>query len=149
MLNFSQYLTEVFDKVYDFTLTQRKTEVEYDFVTKDNRKVNVYIHHNDKKEPFRWDVEFSVGDSFKITNDGDQFAIFATVLACIKDFIEKRNPEILTFTAQKAMKSKDIDTDSRATLYSAMVRKFANANGFNFKDNKIDIGRKYVLKKMN
>lgn len=135
MLDFNQYITEIFDKVYSYTSNITKLDANYDFITKDNRKGNVYLRYivnNDKKDNIYsyWGLEFLIDDNFHVLNKGDQFAIFSTVLDCIKDFINKKSPNEIRFSAA--------DSDSRVSLYSTMVRKFANTNGYEFKETNLE-----------
>ncbi len=72
-----------------------------------------------------WECQFALYKrrlfrSFKLstglTNTGSQFTIFATIFACIKDFIHQQHPPILYFTAKG---------DSRDRLYQMLLKRFA------------------------
>lgn len=72
-----------------------------------------------------WECQFALYKrrlfgSFKIstglTNTGSQFTIFATIFACIKDFIHQQHPPILFFTAKG---------DLRDRLYQMLLKRFA------------------------
>lgn len=94
-----------------------------------------------------WDVEFSIGREFDVTGGGDAFAIFSTILDCLKTFIKKKKPEILKFSAYKSDDSTDIDSDSRVSLYSSMLRKFATKLGYDFKEVSELRYKKFILTK--
>jgi len=91
----------------------------------------VFYHAGDGK----YNVEFTRKQSGFVTGDGDAQRIFATVLYDILEFIKKRKPQSLAFTA-----SKEIDADpgpgvrvnpgSRTKLYTRMVRRYAEPLGY-------------------
>ena len=71
---------------------------------------------------------FSINGNVQVTNEKDQFRIFATVIASVKDFINQ-HPGIdkYTFTADKGENSV---VTSRSKLYDRMVKRFASSSGF-------------------
>jgi hypothetical protein len=72
-----------------------------------------------------WHVEFWRNNSQEVTGEGDAQRIFATVLSAIQQFIKTENPERIRFSA-----SKDQEADSRTNLYGSLVRRYANAWGY-------------------
>ena len=70
--------------------------------------------------------------TFNKTNEGDEFRIFATVLAIIKDFNEKVHPSRISFEADKIDYLKGEVTTSRSRLYERMCRTLASKLGFTF-----------------
>ena len=89
------------------------------FSTKSGLKVSVgmYGHRGNT-----WEIDFSTnaGDGYYnlgITNKGDAFEIFSTVIAMLHDFIKQMSPMKITFSASK-------DDRNRAKLYKRMISKF-------------------------
>jgi hypothetical protein len=72
-----------------------------------------------------WHVEFWRNNSQEVTGEGDAQRVFATVLNAIQQFIKTENPERIRFSA-----SKDQEADSRTNLYGSLVRRYANAWGY-------------------
>jgi hypothetical protein len=72
-----------------------------------------------------WHVEFWRNNSQEVTGEGDAQRVFATVLNAIQQFIKIEDPERIRFSA-----SKDQEADSRTNLYSSLVRRYANAWGY-------------------
>jgi hypothetical protein len=72
-----------------------------------------------------WHVEFWRNNSQEVTGEGDAQRVFATVLNAIQQFIKTEDPERIRFSA-----SKDQEADSRTNLYSSLVRRYANAWGY-------------------
>ena len=81
-----------------------------------------------------WEFHFARGDYNKdstgeITGTGDQYRIFATVLAFIKDQVQKYAPKIISIKAKA-------DEDNRAALYSKLVSREAPGMGYQVVDTK-------------
>ena len=72
-----------------------------------------------------WHVEFWRNNSQEVTGEGDAQRVFATVLNAIQQFIKIEDPERIRFSA-----SKDQEADSRTNLYGSLVRRYANAWGY-------------------
>jgi len=72
-----------------------------------------------------WHVEFWRNNSQEVTGEGDAQRVFATVLNAIQQFIKMEDPERIRFSA-----SKDQEADSRTNLYGSLVRRYANAWGY-------------------
>src|SRR6056297_3530316 len=75
-----------------------------------------------------WDINFSVNDTKQKSGGGDQFKIFATVQAAIKEWWNraKKNNDVtkITFSAER------IADTSRAKLYQRFAKQFADAIGY-------------------
>jgi hypothetical protein len=76
-----------------------------------------------------WRVEFHRNNSQEVTGEGDSQRVFATVLKAIQQFIQKQDPWMLTFSADKEGYS-DADKQSRVRLYDRMVKRYAQAWGY-------------------
>jgi pyrimidine deaminase RibD-like protein/nicotinamide mononucleotide adenylyltransferase/GNAT superfamily N-acetyltransferase len=76
-----------------------------------------------------WGVEFYRNNSQSVTGEGDAYRVFATVLNAISQFIKKKKPDTLFFTAVK----EEDPTGSRAKLYDRLVQKYATGSGYDLK----------------
>ena len=102
------------------------------------------IKFNQESPAFNdWEVSFHRDDTMKKTGQGDAQRIFATVLFAIKQFINKQNPDEISFSA---FKDED-ETGSRQSLYKALAKKYATGLGYvlTMKDDGYHIN--YIFKK--
>jgi hypothetical protein len=81
--------------------------------------------------PTIWELSFMTGYKTHKTGAGDQFRIFATVVAAFTDWWKQMGSKLhdideIEFTADKAN-----DGKSRAVLYARFAKKFAQMTGFN------------------
>lgn len=123
----STQINELFDKKYKWKwldLGQKQGIAR--FKTSDGGTIVVLFG---KYKSGAWDVEFEKDGDYSKTNEGDQFAIMATVMDIIKDFVESVQPPELIFSAEKDPKP-GARMDSRPNLYKRMVSKFAAAAGY-------------------
>jgi gamma-glutamylcyclotransferase (GGCT)/AIG2-like uncharacterized protein YtfP/GNAT superfamily N-acetyltransferase len=74
-----------------------------------------------------WGVEFYRNNSQLVTREGDAQRVFATVLTAIGQFIKKKKPDTLFFTAVK----EEDPTGSRTKLYDRLVQRYATQLGYN------------------
>ena len=86
----------------------------------------------------------------KVTGEGDAQRIFATVLSAIQQFIKKKHPDRVRFSADK---EGDDDDDqygqSRTKLYNHLVQRYANSWGYNTYIDDYDISVVYTLTSKN
>lgn len=122
----NERLAESFNKVYPWKWTEKK---DWGWAAK-FKDITVTIATDPTESA--WEVKFSRNYSMEITGGGDQFGIFATVLDIMRDFVQAMNPRVITFSAEK--EDQRTKSNSRPKLYSAMVRKFANQNGYDSKE---------------
>lgn len=54
---------------------------------------------------------------FDKTGKGDEFSVFSTIKAILDDFIKKKNPKVIEFSASK------YDGENRGRLYAKMFKK--------------------------
>jgi predicted GNAT family acetyltransferase len=122
-------VTEVFDNPYAFKW-DRGDFGDYDIYVKlpDGNSLTISFNNEDKDNDV-WHVAFARGHSQEITGEGDAQRIFATVLHSIKQFIGKVHPEKLYFSASKEVEPGQ-NSESRANLYSRMVKRYASAWGY-------------------
>jgi hypothetical protein len=120
-------LNEVLNKPYDLRVTSTDhLNWSARFTTDDNIDYAIYIE-NDYSA---WEVTFKANamDAAKmdkspvdILNTGNAFRVFATVLYFVQKFIEKIEPQRITFSAKEP---------SRQKLYSALIKKFSRKLGY-------------------
>lgn len=67
------------------------------------------------------EIDFMVDESYQLTNKGDQFIIFATVVNAIKEYDDRYAPKYLVFSAKES---------NRKSLYSQMVKRLAPTAGY-------------------
>lgn len=67
------------------------------------------------------DIEFSKMDSFDETGEGDEHAIFATVMDAIKKYLQGYQPKIIVFSGKG---------DKRGSLYQRMIQRYAPKLGY-------------------
>lgn len=74
-------------------------------------------------------VEFYRNNSQEVTGEGDAQRIFSTVLIAIQQYIKKRKPQSLTFSASKEVEPGQ-NSQSRANLYDRLVQRYARTWGY-------------------
>lgn len=99
--------------------------------------------------PLDVSINFDRNGSQRVTDSGDAFRIFSTVIEIIQTFVREHDPAIIRFfsSAYKAEYGKEMS--GRSKLYSAMVTKFASKNGYSYqiKSHKDDGTTEYILEK--
>ena len=117
-------IDEAFDQPYE--LKWEKSDYgDYDALAKldDGTYLSIMFNNEYKKN---WMVEFYRNNSQQVTGEGDAQRIFATVLHAIGQFIKKKKPTSLFFSAVK----EDDPTGSRAKLYDRLVQRYASSLGY-------------------
>ena len=91
-----------------------------------------------------WSIVFHREGSTEVTNEGDQFRIFATIIAMLREFVKIKNPSFVEFGAEK--EEADGYNISRVQLYKRLVKTFASEMGFEISDiNEHPTGATYHL----
>ena len=91
---------------------------------------------HDGRSPSHWSVEFYRNNSQEVTGEGDAQKVFATVLAAIQQFIKRKNPGSISFSASKepeadmAQPGANVNPESRAKLYNRLVQRYASSMGY-------------------
>lgn len=146
-------LLEIFDAPYKlFRRVDMGIPSIYEFTTSDNRKGRIVFNLVSYKTDtwhLDFEVEFTTRTGHKVltylpTGEGDEYKIMATVMEAIKQFVEEVKPNEVFFSSLKSSR----DSNSRASLYSSMIKKFASSLGYVLRskhDTKDET--KYVLKK--
>ena len=147
MQTFKQYLEEVFNKTYPYTLkvtderwsdeADNVVPVRYDakFKTKDGGRVDVMIvdHGTVFENPkLGWQIDFTKNDELDASREGDEFAIISTVLRIIQEFVSKEKPKMIMFDAGKSGRGLR-NKDTRSNLYKTLVKKFSSKIGYTYK----------------
>ena len=134
METFKEYIAELFDKPYPFSLSREADgDVRYIFKS-EGRSIVVDIVEEYRnvggKDFFIHELFFDLLSrfdkaevQFDLTGDGDAFKIFATIFSILKKYIKTRQPEILFFSASKK-------ETSRTKLYTAFFKKM-KISGYN------------------
>lgn len=82
-----------------------------------------------------WTVTFEKDRGFNITGDASNpKAVMSTIYDFIKRFAKAESPDAITFGAAKREmdpKTKELVDTGRASLYSAMTKRFAGQIGYN------------------
>jgi hypothetical protein len=122
-----QGLAESLDQPYPLTW-ERSEYGDVDALAKlsDGTYLSIMFNQDGGDE---WRVEFHRNNSQEVTGEGDSQRVFATVLKAIQQFIKKQQPWMLTFSADKEGYS-DADKQSRVRLYDRMVKRYAQAWGY-------------------
>lgn len=134
-------LSEVLNKPYKFKVTKdNPIWFQAYFHTDEGTKVSFgAVSYSDDTH---WAISFhsqqphETKGSFDTTGGGDQFRIFATVLAITAKFIKERNPDSIHFSAKEG---------NRQNLYKKLIGKYAKKLGY---DTKGRAGDQFVLKKI-
>ena len=111
-------LSDIGDDALGYTIT---------FEDSTGKPVEVYMGDFETKEGRKiYGLSFERAGSDAITGDGEEFKVFSTVIAATKLLLARVQPEVLLFGA-------DLSHGNRARLYSRLIQKFANENGFMIK----------------
>lgn len=138
-------LTELFDSGYPFELVHHNDTSSFAHIRlPDKTKIEVVIDRWSRNSP-KWEVAFTRGGRFSVSDAGDQFRVFATVIEVIKQFIKDRNPESLEFTADKDTHHYGKERDNRASLYDRMVKRFVSSSGYDIKREELPGAVYYTL----
>src|SRR6056297_265603 len=76
-----------------------------------------------------YEIEFAINNETSATKAGEQMPIFATVLEAIRQFTEKHDPNSYRFSAEKFSRKRQ---DTRISLYTRMVKRFASSINMDF-----------------
>ena len=127
-LSEQKHISESLNKPYPIKLEKSEFN-DYDFIARldDGTPLHIMITFYDPSQS--WLVEFYRDDRQDISNTGDAFRVFATVLAAIEKVIEEENPNRITFFAEKTEDGHD--AASRIKLYNRLVQRHASDLGYN------------------
>ena len=133
-------VTEAFDQPYAIQWTKRNGDWHATADLDDGSELIVlFMAQGDNK----WMVEFERDENMEITGEGDAPRVFATVLTAMQQFIAKRKPAMLNFSAEK----EDDPTGSRARLYDRMIQRYITGTGYDLTRKDVPGGATYTLTK--
>jgi hypothetical protein len=125
-------LKEAFDQPYPLTWEKSEADESVDALARlpDGSNLSIMFNQDlDDEGQGIYSVEFWRDHSQEVTGQGDAQRVFATVLEAIAQFIKKRNPEQLYFSANKDVEPGQ-KAGSRSNLYTSLVRRYASALGY-------------------
>jgi hypothetical protein len=134
-------LYELFDKVAKWRWAERDS----DYQTADIPSLDVSVLFEKEDEDHRlpintigdlWSVEFNRQGEYAPTGKGDEFLIFSTIIAILREFNNNIQPSNIYFTSR---------IGSRSKLYERMVVKFAEANGFDYEIVDVSINKQSLF----
>lgn len=67
------------------------------------------------------DIEFSKLDDYELTGQGDEIAVFATVMKAVRKYLQGYQPKIIVFTGKGG---------GRGSLYQRMIQRYAPSLGY-------------------
>ena len=135
-----QGVTEAFDQPYAIQWTKKNGDWHATADLDDGSELIVlFMAQGDNK----WMVEFERDENMEITGEGDAPRVFATVLTAMRQFIAKRKPAMLNFSAEK----EDDPTGSRAKLYDRMIQRYIGGTGYDLTRKDMPGGATYTLTK--
>ena len=131
-------VTEAFDQPYAIQWTKTNGDWHATANLDDGSELVVlFMSQGDNQ----WMVEFERDENMEITGEGDAPRVFATVLSAMRQFIAKRKPAMLNFSAEK----EDDPTGSRARLYDRMVQRYISGTGYTLTRQDYPGGATYTL----
>ena len=142
MLTFKQYLNEVLNNPYKWEFDVQNSDphvILYNFKTESGLEYEVQIGRSGRGGKLTskdWEISFNIDfnyleklgkhvrDAFKLSGTGNQFRVFATVQDIMKDFIIKKKPDLIEFSAAEP---------GRRRLYSLFTANFEKSQPELFK----------------
>jgi len=133
-------ITEAFDQPYTIQWSKQNGDWHATADLDDGSELIVlFMAQGDNS----WMVEFERDENMEITGEGDAPRVFATVLTAMQQFIAKKKPARLNFSAEK----EDDPTGSRARLYDRMLRRYVTGSGYDLARSDMPGGATYTLTK--
>jgi hypothetical protein len=133
-------VTEAFDQPYAIQWTKQNGDWHATADLDDGSELIVlFMSQGDNQ----WMVEFERDENMEITGEGDAQRVFATVLTAMRQFIAKRKPAMLNFSAEK----EDDPRGSRARLYDRMIQRYITGTGYDLTREDMPGGATYTLTK--
>lgn len=125
-------IMESFDQPYPIKWEKSEADESVDALARlpDGSNLSIMFNQDlDDEGQGIYSVEFWRNNSQEVTGAGDAQRVFATVLAAIAQFIEKRKPEQLYFSANKDVEPGQ-KAGTRSNLYTSLVQRYASALGY-------------------
>jgi len=123
MIRYPKKMNEAFDTKLDWKKqgTSYTAKIGDKTVTIDYDEKPIYTG---EKHEMGIEVNFSVDGRYDVTGTGDANAVFGAVYNHIAQWVGQVKPEVFEFSASKRA------SDSRASLYARMVKRFAQQLGY-------------------
>ena len=138
-----EFIVEAFDQPYAIDWEDSEYgDVDALATLNDGTHLSIMFNQesgHDGRRPSHWSVEFYRNNSQEVTGEGDAQKVFATVLAAIQQFIKRKNPGSISFSASKepeadmAQPGANVNPESRAKLYNRLVQRYASSMGYGVK----------------
>ena len=138
-----EFIVEAFDRPYAIDWEDSEYgDVDALATLDDGTHLSIMFNQesgHDGRRPSHWSVEFYRNNSQEVTGEGDAQKVFATVLAAIQQFIKRKNPGSISFSASKepeadmAQPGANVNPESRAKLYNRLVQRYASSMGYGVK----------------
>jgi pyrimidine deaminase RibD-like protein/GNAT superfamily N-acetyltransferase len=121
------FVTEAFDQPYPYEWDKPDPNSYHALAfLDDGSPLDIEFNRQGTSE---WHVKFDRNYSMRVTGEGNQQRVFATVIAAMKEFVKKRKPQKVVFSATKNVAPGQKST-SRSSLYSSLISRFATALGY-------------------
>ena len=137
-MRINNVITEAFDQPYAVQWTKQNGDWHATADLDDGSELIVlFMSQGDNN----WMVEFERDENMEITGEGDAPRVFATVLTAMRQFIARRKPARLNFSAEKEADP----TGSRARLYDRMIQRYIGGTGYDLTREDMPGGATYTL----
>ncbi len=120
----NEFLTELFDSGYKLQWDDEFGPKEIHARAYDRQGQYIDIKFIPVRDNVT-DIEFSKMDNYEETGQGDEVAIFSTVLNAINRYLRDYQPKIIVFSGKGGR-----DNVSRANLYQKLINRFAKQYGY-------------------
>ena len=145
MKSFAEFVTEIFDNPSRFNSTYKLKKSGlvgkpdwgvYTFTSNvDGKNLEMVITQYPKQETKfmgtieeYWHIDFRVDDEIRVNDaEGKEIRIFSTVLAMLREFIKKENPNEIQYSSRS-------DEKTRVSLYNRLTRVLAKKYGYKIKN---------------
>lgn len=120
-----EQLLEVADKKVEYEV-MKETSDRFETFAKIGDRTVVFSAVDTKELHEGWDVNFHElsskhGKTYKMSGSGNEFEVSAFILASFKEFIDRYNPSIISFSAAK--EKEDVQKNTRAEVYVRLLRR--------------------------
>lgn len=134
MLRFKDYITEIFDSVLPYTenIEKQVTGTAYTYIIPSKKdKVEFKIYYYTVKKYIALSL-FSESSAFDISNKGNAFAIYSTIIHILKEFLKKHDVKKINFTAHDRNQISLYNKFSDILIKNNWKKQVSNNNEFNF-----------------
>ena len=141
----SDFVAEAFDNPYPYEWDKPDSNSYHALAfLDDGSPLDIEFGNQGNNE---WHVKFDRNYSMRVTGEGNQQRVFATVVNAVKQFVKKRKPQKIIFSATKNV-APGQKSNSRSSLYSSLIARYATALGYTAQINDQDDQVVYELSKV-